>query len=205
VPEYRPPELAELWVSDPADRWRSLGFEIDDEGYMDLGAVRVWFDAPGTGITSWSIRYLPGAGPIDGLATPPTSLRHPPPFATHPNGATGLDHVVVVSGEFERTADALDAAGMPLTHTHDEVRARQGFARIGPAILELVHAPSMDGAAARFWGLAIVVISLDELSEQLAEHLGEIRPAVQQGRRIATLAESAGLSTAVAFMSPEPP
>jgi len=56
-----------------------------------------------------------------------------------------------------------------------------------------------------FWGLVIVVISLEELAQRLGDQLSEIRPAVQPGRRIATLRESAGLSPAIAFMSPEPP
>jgi hypothetical protein len=45
---------------------------------------------------------------------------------------------------------------------------------------------------------------LEALRERLHPHLGPVRPAVQRGRHIATLAASAGLSTAVAFMDPEP-
>ena len=56
---------------------------------------------------------------------------------------------------------------------------------------------------ARFWGLVIIVSDLEALSRRLADHLGPIKPAVQPGRQIATLREGAGLSEAVAFMSPE--
>jgi hypothetical protein len=80
-----------------------------------------------------------------------------------------------------------------------------GFRRLGPAILELVEAVDGAPAPARFWGLVVVVEDLDALAEQLGEHLGSIRRAVQPGRRIATLRESAGLGEAVAFMGPELP
>jgi hypothetical protein len=213
--DTREPELAELAIADPPDTWRALGFTVDEEGNLDLGGIRIrlgdpeqngWEDAAGPGITSWSLRGVNAMGSIDGLASPVPRVLRPPPFATHPNGATGLDHIVVVTSDFTRTSDALARAGMPLRRTREASnRTRQGFRRLGPAILELVHAPELDGGAARFWGLAIVVISLEELGERLGDRLGEVRPAVQPGRRIATLRSDAGVSPAVAFMSPRPP
>jgi hypothetical protein len=50
----------------------------------------------------------------------------------------------------------------------------------------------------------VVVADLDALASRLGDLLGAIRDAVQPGRRIATLRETAGLGQAVAFMSPEP-
>jgi hypothetical protein len=76
-----------------------------------------------------------------------------------------------------------------------------GFRRIGPAILELVEAP---GQPLGFWGLVVTVNDLDALADRLGEHLGPIKPAVQPGRRIATVRPSAGLTTNLAFMDPEP-
>lgn len=211
--ETREPELAELAIADPPERWEALGFRVED-GNLDIGGIRIRLgeDGGGHGITSWSLRGVNAMGSIDGLPSPVPRVLRPPPFATHPNGATGVDHVVVVTPDFARTAAAMKQAGLPLrrtrelnpaTHRHHAVR--QGFRRIGPAIVELVAAPGLDGSDTRFWGLAVVVIGLDDLAERLGDHLGEIRPAVQPGRRIATLRDSAGLSPAVAFMSPEPP
>jgi hypothetical protein len=205
VNEARQPELAELAIADPPDRWVELGFAIDGDSNLDLGGVRIRLGGAGRGITSWSIRRVAAMGSIDGLPTPVPRMILPPPFSTHPNGATGLDHVVILTPDFDRTSGALDRAGIPLRRTRDAGNMRQGFRRLGPAILELVHSPDLDGPDARFWGLVVVVISIDELAERLGDHLSEIRPAVQPGRRIATLRDSAGLSTAVAFMSPEPP
>ncbi len=203
--ETREPELAELSIADPPERWQALGFEVDDGGNLDIGGVRIRLGQTGHGITSWSLRRVNALGSVDGLPTPVPKVLRPPPYATHPNGATGVDHVVVITPDFDRTAAALDRAGMPLKRTRERSgRGRQGFRRVGPASIELVHAPELQGPHARFWGLAVVVINLDELKQELRDHLGEIHPAVQPGRRIATLHESAGLTPAVAFITPEP-
>jgi hypothetical protein len=47
----------------------------------------------------------------------------------------------------------------------------------------------------------VTVEDLDALAGRLGERLGEIHPAVQSGRRIATLRKAAGLSPKVAFMT----
>ena len=201
----REPELAELAIGDPPETWAELGFDVDEADNLDLGGIRIRLGGKGDGITSWSLRRVNAMGSIDGLPTPVPRIIYPPPFATHPNGATGVDHVVIMTPDFARTADALDRAGLPLKRTREVGAMRQGFRRVGPAILELVQPQEPDGPDTRFWGLVVVVISLEALAERLGDRLGEIRPAVQPGRWIATLRESAGLSPAGAFMSPEPP
>jgi hypothetical protein len=202
----REPELAELTVADAPERWRALGFDVGEDGSMDIGMVRVRLGGEGRGITSWSLRRVNATGSIDGLPTTAPRIVIPPPFHTHPNGATGIDHVVVVTPDFDRTAAALAKAGVDLRRDQfAEGRGRLGFRRIGPAILELVHRPEMEGADPKLWGLTFVVISLETLAERLGDVLGPIGPAVQPGRKIATLSSDAGLSVPVAFMSPEPP
>jgi hypothetical protein len=105
---------------------------------------------------------------------------------------------VVVTPAFERTAEALARAGMPLKRIAEMRGTRMGFRRIGPAILELVEAP--DAERVGFWGLVIAVRDLDALAGRLGERLGSVRPAVQPGRRIATVRPSAGIGTNLAFM-----
>jgi hypothetical protein len=118
----------------------------------------------------------------------------------HPNGAIAVDHVVIVTPDFDHTADAVAAAGMPLRRLSERNGARQGFRRLGPAIMEIVQAPEV--GVTQFWGLVVIVSDLDALAERLGDLLRETRPAVQPGRRIAPLRSKAGLGPAVAFMDP---
>lgn len=201
----REPELAELTIADPPERWRELGFDVDEAGHLDIGGVRVRLGGEGAGITAWSLMRVNAMGSIDGLPSPVPRVLRPPPFRTHPNGATGIDHVVIFTSSLDRTASALARAGVELRRTTESERGRMGFRRLGPAILEVVQRDDLDADEARFWGLAVVVISIDELAERLGDRLGPIRQAVQPGRRIASLRQDAGISVPLAFMSPEPP
>jgi hypothetical protein len=201
----REPELAELLIADPPDAWRELGFEVDEKGHLDIGGVRVRLGGDGSGITAWSLMRVNAMGSIDGLPSPVPRVLYPPPFKTHPNGATGIDHIVILSSSLDRTAEALARAGVELKRVQESERGRMGFRRLGPAVLEVVQRDDLGSDEARFWGIAAVVISLDELAERLGDRLGPITDAVQPGRRIATLRSDAGISVPLAFMSPEPP
>ena len=198
-------ELAALQIADPSEAWEALGFTVSRDGVVVLGGVELWLDAAGRGITGWTLRRISLHQDVDGLPTgtttdpPPGTRPHPP----HPNGAVGLDHVVVTTPDFHRTAAALDGAGIALRRVRQAGDFRQGFRRLGPAILEIVEAPRMPPGPARFWGLVVIVTDLAGLRARLAPHVGEIRDAVQPGRRIATLGEGAGLSPRIAFMDPE--
>jgi hypothetical protein len=209
------PKLAELQIGDRARTWQTLGFATSGRR-AELGGVRITFDpAVGAeGITGWTVSGIAAPAGIDGLPT--TALERPTPTAhrgqpfVHPNGAVGIDHVVVTTPDFDRTAAALDQAGMPLRRTRTvgegEAAFRQGFRRLGPAILELVEAHRQAPGPARFWGLVVIVSDIDALAAKLGPgRVSAPQPAVQPGRRIATLRRAAGLSMAVAFMDPEPP
>jgi hypothetical protein len=188
------------------------------DGVCQLGGVSVRLglrlgEDSGGGITVLSIRGLRApVDDIDGLPTtaPVDREREAPARSTHPNGATALDHVVVVTPDFDRTTQALEAVGIPFRRVrrvgdeHDAGSFRQGFRRLGPAILEVVEALGVEPGPARFWGLVVIVADLDALKERLADRLTNPKPAVQPGRRIATLERAAGLSPRVAFMTPEP-
>jgi hypothetical protein len=198
------PELAGLRVADPPERWAALGFAVTD-GRVELGGVTLELGGDGREITGWTLRHAEaGEGDIDGLPTRMT-LADPPAHVEHPNGAIRLDHVVIVTPHFDRTAAALAARGMELRRERQAGEHRQGFRRLGPSILELVSADAAPLGPARFWGLVVVAADLPALRERLSPHLGEIKAAVQPGRHIATLAPSAGLGPRVAFMDPEPP
>jgi hypothetical protein len=198
------PQLTALHIADPPERWQALGFIVED-GHLDLGGVHVTLGAEGRGITHWAIHGIPDTTAVDGLSTA-SAPHHPQPRdVTHPNTASGIDHVVVTTPDFERTQQALERAGLTLTRIRRTPSFRQGFRRLGPVILELVETTDAGKAEpARFWGLVIIVADLQGLAARLGGDLGTPKPAVQPGRQIATLRSTAGLSPQVAFMTPEP-
>ena len=199
------PELVALEIADPPERWEALGFSVSPDQVIELGGVQLRLGADGEGIVAWTLRGIDETGSIDGL---PTRVIDQSvglgdgvqgAAASHPNGAVAVDHVVILTPDFDGTARAVAAAGMPLRREAERNGARQGFRRLGPAVMEIVQAA--DGPT-RFWGLVVIVSDLDALTERLGDLLREIRPAVQPGRRIAPLRSRAGLSPAVAFMDP---
>lgn len=197
--------LVSLALSDPPERWRELGFTVEDSR-LRVGQVGIALGSPGTGIVGWRLDGLPADAPqIDGLAWSAPAGGDPSGWpAAHPNGAVGVDHVVVVSPDFDRTSAALERAGLGLRRVRDAGGFRQGFRRLGASILELVEAREADpDAPASFWGLVVVVSDIDALATRLGARLGAVKPAVQPGRRIATLRDSAGISTKLAFMDPD--
>jgi hypothetical protein len=208
------PTIDELVLADEPERWSALGFAVTD-GSCELGAVRLTFAKPsrqsGHGLLSWSLRDLNETG-LDGLSTTRSERAVRPPAPAQPNGALGIDHIVVSSPAFERSVSALQAAGLDLRRVREEPTPagapRQAFFRLGEEILELVAEPDdvieRAGGAdrpARFWGLALRTGDLERTVEAIGGHAGPIRPAVQPGRRIATVRRSAGLAIPLALMS----
>lgn len=208
----------ELRVGDAPAAWAALGFALDDET-LALGPVRLRAAGPeaGKGLVGWSLRGLGESelDQIDGLPTAPSERPLPDEPPPHPNGITGLDHVVAITPQVERTIAALEAVGLDLRRIREEPTPagapRQAFFRLGPTILEVVQEPA-DVAArngpdrpAFFWGIALLAPDLEATVAALGEErVSEIRPAVQPGRQIATLRRGAGLSLPVALMTPKP-
>lgn len=194
------PELAGLAIADPPERWRALGFAVDENGELAVGEVRVTLGIapPGGGITGWSLRGLDRGGDIGGLPTTPAAAGPGPLRAVHPNGALAIDHVVIVTPGFDALAVALDQRGLGLRRVGERDGRRQGFRRLGGPIMEIVEAP--DAPAIAFWGVTFTVADL----AAVAHVTGPPRDAVQPGRRIAAVGPEAGLSTRVAFMDPGP-
>lgn len=186
----------ELVIADEPAAWEALGFETVQGRVVALGglSVRLVGRRAGRGIVELRIEGLRGERP-DGLPIVPGS-----PGATsssgHPNGALAIDHVVVLTDDRDRTVAALVDAGGNLRRQGEppELPAPMAFVRFEELIVEVAQA----GGPARFWGLTVTVADLDALAGPL---LGAARPAVQPGRRIATVGGEAGLSVALAFMS----
>lgn len=206
-----PPRLVSLLVADPPEAWADLGFTVADSGSTVGGVHHELSGGPGKGVLSWSLDgvTLPGgSGDLDGLPTavaaPPDGDEHP-----HPNGVVEIDHLVVATPDMDRTVAAFEQAGMrALRRREAEAYGSamvQTFFRLGPVVLEVVGKPEPQGdGPARFFGLAFTVADLDATAAYFGERLHAPKEAVQPGRRIATLDNTAGTSVAMAFMSPEP-
>jgi hypothetical protein len=207
--------LDELVLADEPERWASLGFTVTD-AVVQLGPARVRLagsDA-GRGVVGWSLRGLTSSD-LDGLPTERSQSPPPASAPEHRNGIDGIDHVVAMSPNLDRSVRALQGAGLDLRRIREEPTPagapRQAFFAIGAQILEVVQEPEQVVAErgsdrpARLWGLALLAHDLDATVAALAPHAGTVRAAVQPGRRIATLKRSAGLAVPVALMSPRPP
>jgi hypothetical protein len=206
------PAVDELTVADASDAWAALGFALDGDTCV-VGDVRIRLvgsDA-GKGLLGWSVREV-GSTELDGLPTARSDRPLPSARPAHPNGVATLDHVVAITPALERTVVALQSAGLDLRRIREEPTPagapRQAFFRLGPTILEVVQEPAEASERAGgdrpafFWGLAFVSSDLDATVAGLGDRVSEIRPAVQPGRRIATLRRSAGLSVPVALITP---
>ncbi|MCU1372423.1 MAG: Glyoxalase/bleomycin resistance protein/dioxygenase [Ilumatobacteraceae bacterium] len=209
TPERRPNvgRVAELRVADEPAAWAAAGFTVADH-VVRLGAVAVRLTGRGVdgarGITGWTLSGLTiPDGTLDGLPTETAPVSdsegadaEPEEGPSHPNGATGIDHVVVATPDLERTIAACEAAGLELRRIREAASSgtpiRQAFFKLGPLVLEVVSGDIGSGvpaaeSPATFFGLAVDIDDLDRAAAVLGEGLGRIKPAVQRGRRIATL------------------
>jgi len=169
VPSSRP-ELEELRVPSPPGAWARLGFTVRED-VVALGGVRVKLGSE----WGWTLGEARAAA------------------VEHPNGATGIDHVVLLTDDFETTVERLKAEGLDFRRTRDAGEGRrQAFFVLGPCLLEV--AGPVEGGE-RLWGLTLV-------APDLAPFGGRVKDAVQPGRRITTIPREAGLEVPLAVMTP---
>lgn len=218
-------QLLSITVADDPAAWEAAGFTVaaDDGslGAVHLGPTTVRLsgrtdDRNLRGIRDWTVAGLDapaGAGTVDGI---PTTFATSDKAATlpaapaHPNGATGIDHVVILTPDVDRTTGAFGELGLAVRRIRETdsygAPMRQAFLRLGPTVVEVVGGHEGTGqtaaeAPAGWFGLALDVDDLDAVAALLGEGLGSIKPAVQEGHRIATIRHKTfGLSVAVALM-----
>jgi hypothetical protein len=214
-----PRRLTHLAVGDGPEAWRAAGFRVrlapgdgtDGQASLVAGGVRIQLigDQGARGLLGWGLEPAWSA-PIDGLlATAPptagTAAGGADGAPRHPNGVAALDHVLVTSPDVERTTTALAAVGIQPRRTVRGVRGDDDvlyrFFLLGTCVLELVGPATPAGdAPACFAGLAFTTSAIDDLGELT----GPPRPAIQPGRRIATVRPESGLSVPIAFLTPRP-
>lgn len=202
-----PAAARQIAVPDEPAAWERLGFAVAEDGAFAVGDVaiatgRERFEVAVEGLATPEpdgLALVPAAAPPDGRrprAHPNARPEGRTPRA-HPNAALAVDHVVAFTDAMDRTLAALHAAGLELRRVREppEAPARQAFLRLGPLILEVVETRTLG-----LWGLVVVVPDVEDLGDLV----GTPRDAVQPGRRIATVRREAGLSVALAFMTPRP-
>lgn len=205
--------LAELVVADPAEAWEAAGFAVDPDGVCRVGAVAIRLVGRdrGLGVVGWALREVPaGTTDLDGV---PTSRSEAPPVqpATHPNGVTSVDHVVLMSPDLARTIAVLAEIGLhPRRERDGELMGasiRQIFYRLGDVILEVVGSPDSSGdGPSSLWGITHNVSDIDATAALLDERTSRVKDAVQPGRRITTLRHrDLGLSVRTALITAQPP
>ncbi|MDQ3741216.1 MAG: glyoxalase [Actinomycetota bacterium] len=157
-------------VPSPPEAWERLGFVVEDSA-VALGGVRIELGG------EWGLAF-------DGERAEDVS---------HPNGATGIDHVVLLTDDFDATVERLKAEGLDFRRVREAGEGRrQAFFVLGPCLLEV--AGPVDGGE-RLWGITLV-------APDLAPFGGNPKDAVQPGRRITTVPREAGLKIPLAVMTP---
>ena len=216
--------IADLWIEGSIDPWLNLGFAAQSDAFLCLPDLGLRFqsalDNEGTSprITGWTLldptneetsdeKSSDGEMSIDGLRTRIVSRATCIDPTTSPLNVLGVDHIVVMTGNLERTCEAISAVTRsPLKRIRDAGGGvRQGFHRCGRVIIEVVQLPDIDAeTSASIWGLVLNVRDLDQSIDWLGpDVISAARPALQAGRRIATIKREAGLGVALALMTPE--
>jgi hypothetical protein len=164
------------------------------------------------GVLSLAIQGVEGS--VDGIAVHVDTTRRIDAEGTgsgvvdHPNGVTGIDHMVVMTPDCERTIAALALIGLESRRVRrfevDGVTRRQTFFWLGDVILELVGPESPSGTeSATVWGLALTSTDLDRTATFLGRAGGPPKRAVQTDRLILTVkTQDLDISTKLAIMSP---
>ncbi|WP_123023363.1 VOC family protein [Mycolicibacterium stellerae] len=201
-----------LEVADPADAWTRAGFSVDSDAVCRVGGVRIRLAATfntGTGIVGWSLRGLPTDDPpddLDGIATTRSVADGVAP-ATHANGVTAIDHVVLLSPDLNRTVDALAAVGVTPRRERDAELGgrpiRQIFFRFGEVVIEAVGSPeTASEGPSTLWGITYLVADIDATAAFFGDRATPVKDAVQPGRRITTLRHhDLGMSVRTAMIS----
>ena len=196
--------VAALRIGGGPAEWRELGFAVDAGDTVTVGEVRLELvsQAKRGSIASWTLDGVDVPDSVDGLLT--ESGERDAEATSHPNGVLAIDHVVVFTPSLERTTEALAALGIECRRVREAGKGvRQGFFLVGDVLLEVIDGTGLaDDEPARFWGITLVVSDIDAAAALLGERLGQVKDAVQPGRRIATVRPDASGGLPLALITP---
>ncbi len=195
--------ITQLTVGGSSAAWSSLGFSLDDS-CCAFGDVVVRIDSDHEpGFVSWTLGDVVVSEPPDGLMTTFDDRCVSVASASSILDVVGIDHVVVMTNDLERTTSAIArVTGEPLKRVREAGDGiRQGFHRLGSVIVEVVE--NVRVAQTHLWGFVLTVNNLDDVVAHVGpDVIGPPRDAVQPGRRIATIRSGVGLGVPVALITP---
>ncbi len=204
-------QLTTIQLGDTPDAWTAAGFDVRD-GVVRLGSTALRLTGTGARFEGWALDGVEHS--VDGLTLVDPVGSGTDTSATagwaHPNGIVRIDHVVVRSGDVDRTVGAFESAGLEVrggrSTTSYGSPMRQVFLWAGDVIVELIgpdrDEPTTDEPTSIF-GLALVAHDLDVTAAFLGDLMSAAKDAVQPGRRIAGLRGSkVGVHLPIAVMSP---
>lgn len=200
-------ELVSLHVSGQQAPWESLGLTCHD-GVCRLGDVSLEIRDGDSGLIGWTLNVGRNATTsIDGIATSLVDVSTNAPA----NGRigneliTGLDHVVVMTDDLDRTCSALcSELGVEVRRERDAGRGvTQRFIKLTNTIIEVVTGPHVSTPGASLWGMVISVDDMVSWAENCGEDItSRPKQATQPGRLISTVRSGVGLGVPFAVMTP---
>jgi len=196
----RGPQLAGISISDRADDWETVGFQVSN-GLVSVGNLTVAVDRPVPDPHWWFEPHLTGSIHGIGHADPSPGSA---PVVKNPNGANAVDHIVVFTPNLATTTAAFEEHGFELRRSRPIETQEQRFFWAGTTIIEVVGpAVAESDGPAHIWGLALVSDDLDASKELLGGNMSDPKNAVQPGRRIAAIRTAENkISVTIALMSP---
>jgi hypothetical protein len=194
--------LAAIVAGGARQAWEALGFAVDESGAIAFGNGSIELDeSRDLRLLGLRLAGLEDDADLEGV---PVAAGDPRPPSEHPNGCFELDHVVILTNDVDRTSAAVEGVlGLERRRLRQTADVRQAFHRFDErgCIVELVENERV--RTTRLYGLVVNTPDLERVSAELGPDLiGRPKPAVQPGRLIATVRESAGLGFPVALMTP---
>lgn len=200
-------ELVSLHVSGQQAPWESLGLTCHN-GVCRLGDVSLQLRDGDSGLVGWTLNVGRSASTsIDGIATTlvEVSANAPAESRIGTEVITGLDHVVVMTDDLDRTCSALcSELGVDVRRERDAGRGvTQRFIKLKNTIIEVVTGPHVTTPGASLWGMVISVDDMVSWAQACGEDItSPPKQATQPGRLISTVRSGVGLGVPFAVMTP---
>lgn len=202
-------KLVALHAAGQPAPWESIGLKFD--GFLCyLGDVALVVDnsTVADGLLGWTIQCeRDDEIDIDGISTTLVSSVATPPSNCRigSEAIVGLDHVVVMTDDLDRTCRAFtEQLGLEVRRERDAGRGVvQRFLMLSNTIIEIVTGPHVKTTGASLWGMVISVDDMVAWASSCGEEVTSTpKQATQPGRLISTVRSQVGLGVPFAVMTP---